>query len=338
MPTRPRALLEGHGYRPVRHFLRMQIDMAEPPAAPDWPAGVTASAFRPDEDAADVHACVHEALAEEWSFRAETLGDWSRRKLEDDPRFDPSLWVVAREGGEVCAVALCTAGQFDMGFVNSLAVRPRWRRRGLGLALLRHAFGVFWERGEHRVGLGVDTANPTAAVRLYERAGMRSVWQATSARRSCGAGKRGPPPAAGMQPALLLCRRSPPPRRITATANVAPRFGWFGLSDGRRELVEAERLGELGLGPCTDRLGDDLAVLDEDDRRDRRHSEPGGDAWLGVDVELADLDAAGVVARELVDDRAHHAAGTAPGGPHVEQDGHVGLGDLGLEVRGRDLD
>jgi mycothiol synthase len=173
-----RALLEGHGYRPVRHFLRMQIDMAEAPAAPDWPAGVTVSAFRPDEDAADVHACVHEAFAEEWSFRAETLGDWSRRKLEDDPRFDPSLWVVAREGGEVCGVALCTAGQFDMGFVNSLAVRPRWRRHGLGLALLRQAFGVFWERGEHRVGLGVDTANPTAAVRLYERAGMRSVWQA----------------------------------------------------------------------------------------------------------------------------------------------------------------
>ena len=42
-----RALLEGRGYRPVRHFLRMQIDMAEPPAAPVWPGGVTAAAFRP---------------------------------------------------------------------------------------------------------------------------------------------------------------------------------------------------------------------------------------------------------------------------------------------------
>ena len=172
-----RALLEGRGYRPVRHFLRMQIDMAEPPAAPVWPGGVAVAAFRPDADAAAVHACVHEAFAEEWSFRDETLADWRTRKLED-PRFDPSLWAVARDGGEVCGAALCTAGQFDMGFVNALAVRPAWRRRGLGLALLRQAFGWFWERGEQRVGLGVDTGNPTAAVRLYERAGMRAVWQA----------------------------------------------------------------------------------------------------------------------------------------------------------------
>lgn len=172
-----RALLEGRGYRPVRHFLRMQIDMSEPPPAPTWPDGVAASAFRPEADVADVHACVHEAFANEWSFRAETLAAWSARKLED-PRFDPSLWVVARAGEEVCGVALCTAGQFDMGFVNSLAVRPPWRRRGLGLALLRQAFAWFWERGEQRVGLGVDTENPTDAVRLYERAGMRAVWQA----------------------------------------------------------------------------------------------------------------------------------------------------------------
>ena len=172
-----RALLEGHGYRPVRHFLRMQLDMAEPPPAPVWPDGVVVSAFRPDEDVADVHACVHEAFACEWSFRAETLADWTKRKLAD-PRFDPSLWAVARDGEEVCGVALSTAAQFDMGFVNSLAVRPAWRRRGLGLALLRQAFTWFWERGERRVGLGVDTANPTDAVRLYERAGMRAVWQA----------------------------------------------------------------------------------------------------------------------------------------------------------------
>ena len=76
-----------------------------------------------------------------------------------------------------------------MGFVNGLAVRPAWRRRGLGLALLRQAFTWFWERGERRVGLGVDTANPTDASRLYERAGMRAVWRPTSTRRCCAGGK-----------------------------------------------------------------------------------------------------------------------------------------------------
>ena len=172
-----RELLEGRGYRPVRHFLRMQIDMSEAPPPPVWPAGVVVAPFRPDEDLAAVHACVQEAFADEWTFRPEAMEDWRNRKLED-PRFDASLWVVAREGAEVCGVALSTAGQFELGFVDALAVRPAWRRRGFGLALLHQAFTWFWERGESRVGLAVDTANSTDARRLYERAGMRAVWQA----------------------------------------------------------------------------------------------------------------------------------------------------------------
>ena len=34
-----RDLLEGRGYRPIRHFLRMQIDMADPPPAPGVAGG-----------------------------------------------------------------------------------------------------------------------------------------------------------------------------------------------------------------------------------------------------------------------------------------------------------
>jgi ribosomal protein S18 acetylase RimI-like enzyme len=54
-------------------------------------------------------------------------------------------------------------------------VRRPWRQRGLGLALLLQSFRAFHERGENRVGLGVDSANETGATRLYERAGMRVV-------------------------------------------------------------------------------------------------------------------------------------------------------------------
>jgi GNAT superfamily N-acetyltransferase len=110
---------------------------------------VAVAPFRPEEDLVAVHACMHEAFADEWSFRPEAIDDWRMRKLED-PRFAASLWAIAREGGEVCGVALCTAGQFEMGFVNALAVRPAWRRRGLGLALLHQAFTWLWERGERR--------------------------------------------------------------------------------------------------------------------------------------------------------------------------------------------
>jgi ribosomal protein S18 acetylase RimI-like enzyme len=54
-----------------------------------------------------------------------------------------------------------------------LAVRRPWRRRGLGLALLRHSFVEMERRGMTRASLGVDAENLTGAVALYERAGMR---------------------------------------------------------------------------------------------------------------------------------------------------------------------
>ncbi len=62
-------------------------------------------------------------------------------------------------------------------WVNILAVRRPWRRQGLGMALLRQAFGEFYRRGIRQVALGVDAENITGATRLYARAGMRVTRQ-----------------------------------------------------------------------------------------------------------------------------------------------------------------
>ena len=171
------ALLASHGYRLVRTFARMRIDLNGPPPPPRWPEGVVAAAFRRGSEDAAVHECLEEAFAEEWTHVSETLEAWQERKFSD-PRFDPALWLIARDGDAVCGIALCTPGQFGMGFVNTLGVRAAWRGRGLGLALLHGAFGLFWARGERRIGLGVDSENPTDAQRLYERAGMRVAYSA----------------------------------------------------------------------------------------------------------------------------------------------------------------
>ena len=61
--------------------------------------------------------------------------------------------------------------------MNSLSVLRPWRRKGLGLALLHHAFGEFYRRGYHKAALYVDAQNLTGATRLYERAGMHIVRQ-----------------------------------------------------------------------------------------------------------------------------------------------------------------
>ena len=79
-------------------------------------------------------------------------------------------------GDEIVGVCLCRSewqGDSTMGWVSVLGVRSSWRRKGLGRALLLQAFAELRALGKRTVGLGVDGLNPTGAVRLYERAGMR---------------------------------------------------------------------------------------------------------------------------------------------------------------------
>ena len=58
--------------------------------------------------------------------------------------------------------------------MKDIVVRESERGRGLATALLHHAFREYARRGATRVGLKVDSNNPTGAARLYERVGMRT--------------------------------------------------------------------------------------------------------------------------------------------------------------------
>jgi ribosomal protein S18 acetylase RimI-like enzyme len=58
--------------------------------------------------------------------------------------------------------------------VKDLVVRENWRRRGFGESLLRLAFRTFQARGAMHVELKVEAQN-AAAIRLYERVGMRTI-------------------------------------------------------------------------------------------------------------------------------------------------------------------
>ena len=79
--------------------------------------------------------------------------------------------MIAWDGNEIAGFSLNRFGK-GIGWVGTLAVRRPWRKKGLGLALLRHSFGEFYKRGMTTIGLGVDASNPTGATRLYQRAGM----------------------------------------------------------------------------------------------------------------------------------------------------------------------
>ena len=100
---------------------------------------------------------------------------WSERFTRAD--FDPSLWFLAMDGEQIAGVVLC-AHHPDAGWVNTVGVRRPWRKRGLAMALLLHAFGEMYRRGERKISLGVDAQSLTGATRLYERAGMHPALEA----------------------------------------------------------------------------------------------------------------------------------------------------------------
>lgn len=163
---------ERAGFQEVRRNWRMEIELGELPASPIWPEGVELRPFVPERDDRAVFEMIERAFQDHWGHTPEDFAEWRYWAIEQAD-FDPSLYLIAWAGNQPVGAALCHAG--PIGWVNSLAVARVWRGRGVGLALLQHAFGEFSRRGLRRAGLAVDSQNPTGATRLYQRAGMRKT-------------------------------------------------------------------------------------------------------------------------------------------------------------------
>lgn len=166
--------LERAGFKHVRSDWTMQIDMDAPPPKPSWPEEIELRSYTPEMLYA-VYEADNEAFRDHWGHLPVKFHVWQNWTIRREG-FDPSLWLLACEGDEIAAFALCECEQGE-GWIGELGVRRPWRRKGLGLALLYQAFGEFYRRGISRVSLNVDSQNLTGATRLYRRAGMRPVEQ-----------------------------------------------------------------------------------------------------------------------------------------------------------------
>jgi mycothiol synthase len=173
------AFVQSRGYRLWRSNYTMQIDLDQ--LAPEAPRVREGVELRPyvarDEEL--VRSTINEVFADDPHFHEATPESFREFSL-GARGFDPSLWLLAWDGPELAGCVLAfpeRAGETGLGWIESLGVRRAWRRRGLGEALLRAALLALHARGHRRVGLGVDTANETGALRLYERVGMRAVRQ-----------------------------------------------------------------------------------------------------------------------------------------------------------------
>ena len=164
-------LVERSGFAHDCDVLRMWRVLNGDLPEPRWPEGVTVRDYA-DADSERVHALLDASYAG-WdkNYVARPHADWLAF-MTDHAEFDPALWFLVERDGELVGCSLHWKETNGRGWVKDIVVAESERGHGIGAALLQHAFRTYKERGVERVGLKVDSTNPTGALRLYERAGF----------------------------------------------------------------------------------------------------------------------------------------------------------------------
>lgn len=179
-----RKLLEANGYSDARILINMERDMNEsPPPSPATPDAISIRPIVAGFEESAFHAAAEEAFSEHWGFQPQSFEQWRHLMILNNNKWDPSLAIVAADGDEIAGVMLLqaqTSWNPDMGWVDDLAVRKAWRRRGVGLALLHHGMQELTKRGRTKIGLEVDSKNPDGAMGLYAKGSMHEVDRITS--------------------------------------------------------------------------------------------------------------------------------------------------------------
>lgn len=120
-------------------------------------------------------------LVPELRTGADIAAEYAARILTRVAERDGAL-IFAKEGGEAVGFAcvwmdadddpLLAAEHRPHALISDLYVRPEWRRRGIGRALLNEVEQIMRRRGVRKLCITAKAAN-TAAVRSYETAKFR---------------------------------------------------------------------------------------------------------------------------------------------------------------------
>jgi mycothiol synthase len=174
-------LLTGEGYAPIRYAYDMVRPNLEDIPAALMPEGLEVRPVLPEHYRAIWEAEV-EAFRDHWGAGEQTEEDYQR--FLGGREFQPDLWKVAWDVS-TNAVAGMVLGFIDeahnakfnrrRGWTENISTRRPWRKRGLASALIAENLRELKARGLTEAALGVDSENPTGALRVYERMGFQVV-------------------------------------------------------------------------------------------------------------------------------------------------------------------
>lgn len=183
------------GWKHIRSFYRMTADLDSQPETPTLPDGFVIRPFDPETELEEVYRAFVDTFNDHFGFIEQPFEKGFaeyKHNMVEEPGYSPEMWFVAMDGDKMAGICICRredAEDSESGWVSELGVRRAYRKRGLGLALLKHAFAAFYADGKKRAGLGVDASSLTGALKLYESAGMRVQRQFNQYEKEFRAGK-----------------------------------------------------------------------------------------------------------------------------------------------------
>ena len=182
-----RAIYEGVGLRPARHFFLMRrdrLDLVQPLAMPD---GLEMHAVTADQHRR-IYDAETEAFLDHWE--PHDHGEEGFRHTFQQPDTNTDLWAVAWDGDEVAGVVETWIWAEEnrrlgvrRGWLEKISVRRPWRKRGLARALTAAAMIKLHEAGMDEAMLAVDAQNPSGALGLYESLGFTVYRRSVAYRR-----------------------------------------------------------------------------------------------------------------------------------------------------------
>lgn len=176
-----RALLEGAGFAPTRHWFGMERPLTEEISPAPVPEGLRLVPFDMaySEATREAH---NEAWVDHYGFAGSDQQSWATWKV-GQRAFRPALsYLLLSDDDTVAAYLLSHEYDADTAatgkrsaYVGPVGTRLEWRGRGAMSALFAHALTAFRADGFAESSLDVDSANPTGALSLYERAGYHAT-------------------------------------------------------------------------------------------------------------------------------------------------------------------
>ena len=173
--------LEEEGFQAVRFVNHMACDLSEPIVIPPMPVGLEVRPV-PETHYWAAAQAIDEAFQDHWGHAPLTQEGFQHWIA--DPQFNPDLWQVAWDGGEIAAgifnrVDEDANKQYNVqrGWTEPIFTRRPWRRRGLARALLMRSLRMLKDLGMTEAALVVDTQNPLGALGVYESCGFRMEYR-----------------------------------------------------------------------------------------------------------------------------------------------------------------